>query len=305
MSLKIWDLLRANRQRALLIAVVCALFTSLLVLVPRASTAEGLFAGMKSVKTTSVSVEVDGIKLEVLSSANDVEGVINELGLFVGLDDMVVPNMKTPLADVESIAVLRVTKEFVVEKKNLEIEIVYEDRTNLEIGKKIVLDPGQEGIIEETIEVRYVNGEEVERTVINQEILQEPKTRVVAMGVKDMTTKEGVTFSFTKFFDDAELTSYSAGFIHTGKNPGDYWYGMTFTGTEVKEGRTVAVDPKVIPLGWWIYIEGYGFRRAEDTGSAVRNKRVDIYFEDDDFVSKFGLKRNAKIWVIGPNDPRQ
>ncbi|WP_315974117.1 3D domain-containing protein [Paenibacillus thiaminolyticus] len=38
----------------------------------------------------------------------------------------------------------------------------------------------------------------------------------------------------------------------------------------VSEGRTIAVDPDVIPLGWWVYIEGIGFRRAEDTGGAVK-----------------------------------
>ncbi|GJM83433.1 hypothetical protein HMSSN139_59290 [Paenibacillus sp. HMSSN-139] len=42
----------------------------------------------------------------------------------------------------------------------------------------------------------------------------------------------------------------------------------TASGTRVTEGRTIAVDKDVVPLGWWVYIEGIGFRKAEDTGGA-------------------------------------
>ena len=146
-----------------------------------------------------------------------------------------------------------------------------------------------------------------EEITVEEEASQE-KTQgnvAVAMGGDRIVTREGISFSYTKVLDQAELTAYSAGVEHTGKNPEDYWYGMTFTGTKVQEGRTIAVDPKVIPLGWWVYIEGYGFRCAEDTGSAVKNERIDIYFDDNEFVHSFGLKRGVKVWVIGPNDPRQ
>ncbi|OEF95746.1 3D domain-containing protein [Desulfuribacillus alkaliarsenatis] len=305
MSLDVNDLLRRNRQRFLLIAFGVLLVASLLVFAPKANTADSLFADLLAVERTAVTVAVDGMELEINSRAVNVEGVINELGIFLGQDDIVRPGLDASLENASFIEILRVTTEVITEVKNVEIATDYEDRTDLEIGRQIVLDQGREGIIEQTVEIRYVNGEEFERIVVAETVLQEPKNKVVAMGIKDIVTKDGVTFSFTNFFEDAELTAYAAGFEHTGKNPGDYWYGMTFTGTEVKEGRTVAVDPKVIPLGWWMYIEGYGFRRAEDTGSAVRNKRVDIYFDDNDFVHAFGLKRDVKIWVIGPNDPRQ
>lgn len=57
----------------------------------------------------------------------------------------------------------------------------------------------------------------------------------------------------------------------------------TATGTRVTVNRTVAVDPKVIPLGSWIEINipGDGWKRyhAEDTGSAVKGNIIDIYTE--------------------------
>ncbi len=162
----------------------------------------------------------------------------------------------------------------------------------------------------EIVEILGVTKEsklEVDEMVEGTEKVEKPadNTRVTAMGGDRIVTKDGISFSYTKVLDNAELTAYSAGIEHTGKNPGDPWYGMTYTGTQVHEGRTIAVDPKVIPLGWWVYIDGYGFRRAEDTGSAVKNNRLDIYFDNNDFVHSFGLKRGVKVWVIGPNDPRQ
>jgi len=61
-------------------------------------------------------------------------------------------------------------------------------------------------------------------------------------------------------------TAYTAGPESTGKYPGHPAYGITKSGQPVVEGRTIAVDPTVIPLGTWVYIEHIGLRRAEDTG---------------------------------------
>lgn len=52
--------------------------------------------------------------------------------------------------------------------------------------------------------------------------------------------------------------------------------GTTATGTHVHPG-TVAVDPRVIPLHSRVWVQGYGWGRAEDTGSAVRGYHVDVW----------------------------
>ena len=70
-----------------------------------------------------------------------------------------------------------------------------------------------------------------------------------------------------------------------------YNSGSTATGTKPVEGRTIAVDPDIIPLGSVVYIEGYGVRIAEDTGAYIKGDRMDLYVEDWDTAKEFGRKK--------------
>ena len=90
--------------------------------------------------------------------------------------------------------------------------------------------------------------------------------------------------------DEAEATFYTKEC-----GTGD---GITFTGTQATVGRTVAVDPAVIPLGSWLYIQGIGWRCAEDTGSAVRGNIIDIYVGEGEKARHEALRagrRQVKI----------
>lgn len=53
-------------------------------------------------------------------------------------------------------------------------------------------------------------------------------------------------------------------------------YTGTALGTTLRPWHTAAVDPKVIPLGSTIHVEGYGDLVAEDTGGAIKGNRIDI-----------------------------
>lgn len=71
--------------------------------------------------------------------------------------------------------------------------------------------------------------------------------------------------------------------------------GMTATGTTPSQGRTCAVDPRIIPLGSKIYImcpshpNINGEYTAEDTGGAIQGNRVDIYFANRQDMLDFGI----------------
>lgn len=71
--------------------------------------------------------------------------------------------------------------------------------------------------------------------------------------------------------------------------------GITATGTRVKEGRTIAVDPKVIPLGSKVEINGNVYI-AEDVGGAIKGNTIDLFFNSHTEANKWGVKyRNVYL----------
>lgn len=72
----------------------------------------------------------------------------------------------------------------------------------------------------------------------------------------------------------------------------------TSTGTIPKEGRTIAVDPSVIPYGSLVYIQGYGYFIAEDCGGAIKQNRIDVYTNSYEKAIQQG-KKVANVWILG------
>ena len=73
--------------------------------------------------------------------------------------------------------------------------------------------------------------------------------------------------------------------------------GLTYTGTKVTPGRSIAVDPKVIPLGSKVYVEGYGWRMAEDIGGGVDGDHIDIAVETHEQALSAGLT-GGDVWLL-------
>ena len=67
------------------------------------------------------------------------------------------------------------------------------------------------------------------------------------------------------------------------------WGDQTATGVRAKEGRTIAVDPKVIPYGTKVLINDHVYI-AEDCGGAIDGNEIDIYFKDHESTEEFGVQ---------------
>ena len=92
-------------------------------------------------------------------------------------------------------------------------------------------------------------------------------------------------------------TAYTAGPESTGKTPEDPDYGITFSGWKADIG-TIAVDPNIIELGSIVYVPGYGYAIALDTGEAIKGNKIDLFFHNVEDALNWG-KKEVEIIVIG------
>lgn len=65
--------------------------------------------------------------------------------------------------------------------------------------------------------------------------------------------------------------------------------GITATGTKATQGRTIAVDPDVIPYGSTVYIDGNAYI-AEDCGGAIDGNRIDVFFDTHEDALIYGVQ---------------
>lgn len=71
----------------------------------------------------------------------------------------------------------------------------------------------------------------------------------------------------------------------------------TASGTKPKANYTIAVDTRIIPLDSILYIEGFGYFIAQDTGSAIKGNRIDIFVDSHQQALKLGRKK-ANVYLL-------
>ena len=72
--------------------------------------------------------------------------------------------------------------------------------------------------------------------------------------------------------------------------------GKTATGIPAAKG-VIAADPRVIPLGTRVYVDGYGEAIAADVGSAIKGNRIDVCFDTHEEAWSWGVKQ-TKVYIL-------
>lgn len=250
------------------------------------------------------------------TAASNVAEALRDLDITLGKEDEVYPDLQEPIKENATIRIVRVERTLATKEETIPFRTLEQKDDRMLKGERKVIQEGKDGKRVKTIEQVWKDGKLVSEQVVKDVVQVERQDRIVAVGTQnpvqilsasspniDQITRDGVTFQVKKIIDNVTLTAYDAGFNSTGKTKDHPAYGITHTGSVVKEGRTAAVDPEVIPLGWWFYIEGIGFRRAEDTGSAVKGKKIDLYMDSEEEANQFGMKKGYTVYVIGPEKP--
>ncbi len=173
---------------------------------------------------------------------------------------------------------VQVNKEISFSKKSIA------DRTMMR-GTSKIAQKGVTGKSYDSYRVTTKWDKEVSREALGRTIVSQPQDEIVRYGTKqELSTRSSSTGSGSSPGTGQVSNTISM-------KASAYWAsfgsGKTASGTKARRG-VVAVDPSVIPLGTKLYIEGYGYAVAEDTGGAIKGNRIDLCFATYNEAVQFG-----------------
>lgn len=254
-----------------------------------ASLADGLT--VRITRSSPVSITVDGVTLESRARGAKVADALSEAGVILTGMDYSVPPENANLRPGMAIRVVRVTEERLTEQIPVPYETLYEADAELELDQRAVRQAGVNGLDERVIRVRYENGVEIRRYDEGVRRVQEPNPEIVRYGTKIVIRVAQTADGPIEYWRKLRLyaTSY-----HPAALGGD---NVTATGKILRKG-IVGIDPKLIPYGTRLYVAGYGYGEAADTGAPRANRYwIDLGYEDHDWEHWAGM---TDVYLVPP-----
>lgn len=243
-----------------------------------------------------VTLIADGVRYEYTDTIATVDDLLTVAGVTLSGYDVVRPSLGTSLDGGEEVVVLRATEQTVVITEEIPYDMEMIPNEYIPRGTENVITEGAAGERVVTYTVVSVAGEEVARSAARIEVTREPITAVVEYGPGGVIVTDSGEEIHWSYKIDGNATAYTTEGMRVKNNA---------SGKTARPG-TVAVDPKVIPLGTELYIRSrddigvkwdYGECVAEDTGGAVKGNVVDLYFSTFNECYKFG-RRYCTIYVV-------
>jgi uncharacterized protein YabE (DUF348 family) len=226
-------------------------------------------------RAVNVHVLIDGKDLTIKSSEENVGLMLKEEGIAINEEDKVKPDLDAKLSEGMTIKITRYETKTVTENVPINFkEIVKIDR-RLANTKRKVIQEGKPGIKKITTCIAYENGKEIWRKLIDETVVKQPQDKLIAQGAYPlMPVSRGGSIMPYRNVMRMRATAYWA----------VNGVGKTYTASGRKAVRdpdgysTIAVDPKVIPFGTKLFVEGYGFAIAAESGSAIKGNKIDVFF---------------------------
>lgn len=234
-------------------------------------------------RSRPLTIHVDGETLETRAIGDNVGQALAQAGLsLIGLD-FTRPALDEPLPEDGDIRVVRVEERVEVEEKPVPFETTYQPIDDLEIDNQRVIENGAYGVLANRVRVRLEDGEETQRFVESDWLAREPEPRVIGYGTqiipRSMNTDDG-PIEYCRAVS-MYATSYSPS--RAGVSPDAKNFGITASRKPLTRGL-VAIDRSLIPFGTLMYVPGYGFAEAADTGGGVKGRWIDLGYDDDNYV---------------------
>ncbi len=278
-----------------------------------------------------IVVDVNGKEIEVYEKNLSARGVLLKAGVTFGGTDQLNVSMDRIIKSGERLVVSKEETTTLSVEKELPYENKIVKTTNLSPGVRRIEQYGTMGVQRDYYEITMRGGVEVSRKLLKSEVLSQPVTQIMQVGPDmpktqmvyresesgggqkpavnkaaspsqmNVPVSRGKSFAYKASYM-MMATAYDLSFESTGKVPGMPDYGITASGTKARVG-VVAVDPTVIPLGTKLYIEyadgtgSYGYATAEDTGSAIKGNRIDLFFNTYQECINFG-RRSVIVYIL-------
>lgn len=249
-------------------------------------------------RAISVKLTVGEKQVEIQTAENTIEEVLvaekdqlksQGIEYNEGVDE-IEPSLETEITKDLAINLVKVEVKNELATEAIGYDVVIESDSSLDSGLEEIKQDGANGEKQVTYQVVYKNGAEVSRTVKSSKVIAEPINKVVLQGTRQTFASRSGELLEYKSVLYVESTAYSGG-------------GVTATGTvPVRDPNgisTVAVDPRVIPLGSLVYVEGYGKAIAADTGGAIKGNIIDVYVNsNEEAINNWGRKYNVPVYIL-------
>ena len=255
-----------------------------------------------------VTITNCGERIETTSYGETLGVLLERLGIPAGRGYQVSAPLNTQTYENMEITVSRIVESNETYTVDIPFETIYCEDPTLPAGEEKIVT---EGVIGQKLceaEVVYRDSGELRRTVQKETIVQMPVNQIVAVGTGEEVTDQQLPVIGDGFIQlpTGEVLTYThkdtyvaTAYTKTDAGCDDY----TATGSLVHVG-VVAVDPKVVPYGTRMFIvtnDGqyiYGIATAEDCGTGVDGKRLDLYMDTTAECFTFG-RRSCTVYFLG------
>jgi 3D (Asp-Asp-Asp) domain-containing protein len=209
---------------------------------------------------------------------------------------------------------------------SLPFDTVIQGDPSLATGSRVVATKGVTGSAVRVWQVLVTGGVEGTRTLKAETVIKSAVTEVIRVGTKNafrqvLTAKrssDGASGSYAPAVTGRTILVEATAYTPFACGLDASWIAWRRSKFDIPAGwGVVAVDRRVIPLGTRLFVEGYGYAVAADTGSAIKGDKIDVCFWGASLdaptghasapqraaaarrTSQWGRKRGVRVTILG------